>query len=204
MTFHSTLLTADRIASVMVGSSIPLVAVISTRPFSLPFSLYDNRWSRECVRTVLAPGAMLMANTRSAASFQLPAWAPVFRGRKIVLSVSVDVLAGLRNSATAVISCAVPGPTVVVLIFWLTICHCCTRTGLALAAAMVAMFRRDGGCKYITVRVVVNAKAGLKATGARRGCAVGLLATGFLGAFLSTAAAVTSGSEINGRGAAVV
>lgn len=138
-TLRLTLLGADRITSLLVSSSIPLGAVVSGRSLRLPFSLYDIRWSYIYVSTLLMRGVLLTDNTRCAASPRLPASAPTFRERRILLSVSGSSLTCSGNYAPGVLSCAVPRPTVVVYIFQFTVYHCSVRSVLALDAPTVVM-----------------------------------------------------------------
>lgn len=195
------LLAADKINSLMVGSSILLVAMVSSSPLRLPFSLYFIHWSHTFIRTFLALCVMLTPSTMSAASPGLPAEAPVFRGRRILLFFSVGAFTGPENSAAADFSCTLPHPTVVVRIFRFTICYCCTRSVLATNATMVAMLGRAGGCEYVRVGEV--ARTGCDVTGVQRDCSGVLPAATCLRVGLSVAAAATSVFDINDRRVAV-
>lgn len=95
---------AERIDSLMGGSSMPLLVVVPSSPLRLVFSLYVIQWSRRGVETFLALHAMLIASDMFAASPWLSAGAPTFRGRRILLSILVETLTGPRNFAAIVLS----------------------------------------------------------------------------------------------------
>lgn len=197
ITLRSILLAAIRITSRKAGSNIPLVAIVPSKPLRLPFSLYAIRWSPTCVAIFLAVKATLIASTISAVSLRFHASAPAFQERRICLSASVGALTGPGNSATAVLSWALPHSTVVVCLFWLTVCLCCTGVVRAPDAATLAMLGCAG--RFWCVRVSGGVGAGRCALGARRGCGTCHPAPCCLGVCLFATAAATSRSEINER-----
>lgn len=138
----STLVAAYRIFSLIIGSSIRLRAIVPNRPLRLTFSFYVIRISRTCVGTLLKVGAVLTTRTMSTASPRLPAAAPAFQKRVILLSASLGALTGPWNSAAAVLSYAVHCLTVVVCIILLIVCHCCIGTFIAQPSTMIAMLSR--------------------------------------------------------------
>lgn len=195
MVMGSIILAAHRITSLVVGNTIPLVAVIPRRLLRLPFLLYVMHWSRTCVGTFLMLRAVLTTSSR------LPASAPAFGGRRIVLSVSIGAFTGLGNSSAALLPYVVLHSTLIAHIFQLPICHCCTGSGLAQDAATVIILGSGRGYEYVEVGLSAGAGRGVRVL--HSGCSVGLSAVCCLRVFLSTAGAATSASEIIGRGVAV-
>lgn len=148
------------------------------------------RQSRMWVGTFLVQTAVLTASTMSAVSLQFPAGPPDLRGRKIILSVSVESLTGPRNSAVAVFSLNMSHPSVVVPIFRLTVCLCCTGNVLVPDTTTVVMLGSTGRYEYVGVEVGPGAGRGTRSS--CRGYGVSCHAACCLEFSLSAAAAATS------------
>lgn len=83
-----------------------------------------------------------------------------------------------------------------------TVVDCCTGSVLAADVTMVTLLRCAGVCEYVGAGV--GACAGPGGWCMRRSWGVGFPATNYLGLCLSAAPTVTSGSEISGRGFAII
>lgn len=137
--FMVTAFVADRIMSLIVGSNMLLVGVVSSSTLRLPFSLYIIRCSRICVDTFLVLRTVITAHTISATFPWLPAGAQAYRGRRILLAIPVGFITSPWVPATTVLSCALPRLTVVVRILLLTVYYNCTATLDPLVAATFPM-----------------------------------------------------------------
>lgn len=194
-------LAADKITSCIAGCRIPLVAVAPSSLLRWPFSLYASYLNHTCYRTFFALRAVFTASTILAVSLQLPAGSPAFWGRESYYSSRSGALTGRGNSAATVLSWAVSRPIVVVQIFRLTVCHCCTGTVLVPDAATLVILGRVGRCGY--VRIGMSFGAVHKTMGARRDCRVGLSTACCLRVCLVAAAVANSRSETSGVGVPV-
>lgn len=133
--------------------------------------------------------------------------APAFRGKRILRSLSVGILAGPGYSAAIVLSNAFPFFDVDVTAtgmgfpFRKRVVHFCTGSKLAPDAATAAMLGHADGCKYVGTGV--DTRGGRGAGDTRRTCGVVFAAAYCLVVFQSATAAATSRFDINGRGVAV-